>query len=611
MKNLNEKLENYELKQGVIEDYFSDLNEYKLQETKGELRDNSRNPILPGVLSSRLYLKQLNAVSTWKLSRLAEPLQSFLENMDLIKSRKKELEYAWKLLLKNHPHDSICGCSVDEVHEENISRFKQVDQISDALLARCLNKLAEKISEKDFIICNMSNYNFSGVIKVKTDKNLSESKSCQLIGISKEFPEEILLNTQRAPMFEDMKEFREYLVYTENVPPFSIKTVSSFESPDPIEITKNKISNSMVEVTINPDGTINLKDLENNKVLKNLHNIANRADIGDTYNYSPLLNDEPIKAKFIKSEIAEKGNLRSILKLSYNMEIPKFFDEKNGTRSKSVYSTEISTEIIITAGSKRVEFITSWENLSEDHIMQVKFQLPEKITHTVSENTLGLIEREFDPDYKIEKFIPAKKGEELKTNTAPMQRFVFSQGLGIITEGLPEYLVSKDVLSVTILRSTGKLSAGSLNTRNFPAGPPLDTPEAQCKGKQAVKYALCLTDNPEELFKHADEFMGCIITQTGLVSNEETGQLSENLIKITNENILIYAVKTPENTNIKGIILRLINISQKTQSCRFSSTNYSGFYEVNSLEEIISEKYNPDEEITFNSQDFKNFLVVR
>jgi hypothetical protein len=28
------------------------------------------------------------------------------------------LEHAWRVVLQSHPHDSICGCSVDPVHDE-------------------------------------------------------------------------------------------------------------------------------------------------------------------------------------------------------------------------------------------------------------------------------------------------------------------------------------------------------------------------------------------------------------------------------------------------------------------------------------------------------------
>ena len=38
------------------------------------------------------------------------------------------LGYAWKLLLQNHPHDDICGCSTDGVHEDDEGRFRQVSE---------------------------------------------------------------------------------------------------------------------------------------------------------------------------------------------------------------------------------------------------------------------------------------------------------------------------------------------------------------------------------------------------------------------------------------------------------------------------------------------------
>ncbi len=46
-------------------------------------------------------------------------------------TRRGLLDYAWKLLLKNQPHDSICGCSMDEVHREMGPRFDGVVQTAE------------------------------------------------------------------------------------------------------------------------------------------------------------------------------------------------------------------------------------------------------------------------------------------------------------------------------------------------------------------------------------------------------------------------------------------------------------------------------------------------
>ncbi len=612
ISELNKKLAGYEIKQGKIDDYFSSLNPpfAELETVKGELRDNSENPVLPGTLSSRLYLKQMNAGSTWLLSRIAEPLHSFLKTAGLVKSKKNELNYAWKLLLKNHPHDSICGCSVDEVHEENVSRFKQVNQISNAIIQRCICQISGMFSENELFVCNLSNYDYSGVVSVKTSGNLPMPH--QFVKSSVEFSKKILLDTQRAPFCEDMAEFREYLVYTENVPSFSVKSILPVNCPDSVEVFTDKIANSSVEISINPDGSINLRDLKTAKAFEKLHIISDRADTGDNYNYAPLTGDKSIKAELISTEITEKGPLRGILKLIYRINIPKYFDFKGNSRSIECHETIISTEIIIFAGSKRAEFITSWENSCENHIMQLKFNLPQKITQTVSEDTFGLITRNFNPDYRMEDHIPAEKGKELKTNSAPMQRFVFTRGLGVITEGLFEYIVSGNSLAITILRATGKLSGISLNTRNFPAGPALDTPGAGCPGKHSVRYALCFAEDPQKLFREADEFMGSIIADTGRALTPKSPIFPGNLMNISGDNLLVYAVKNPENRKIMGIVVRMFNTCDESTETFFSSDMvFSGFIEVNSLEEPISKEYKMDDKITFGPKELKSLLFLK
>jgi alpha-mannosidase len=60
--------------------------------------------------------------------------------------------------------------------------------------------------------------------------------------------------------------------------------------------------------------------------------------------------------------------------------------------------------------------------------------------------------------------------------------------------GLPEYEATPSDegvwLGVTLLRCVGWLSRDDLSTRYKHAGPPLETPEAQCIGKYAFEYAV-------------------------------------------------------------------------------------------------------------------------
>lgn len=605
IKKIEDLLDDYSFESGGIFEYVGKINSIspQLSVFQGELRDNSRNPILPGTLSTRIYLKQANSVSTWKLSKLAEPFYAFLQNKKLVPPKNNELEYAWKLLLKNHAHDSICGCSIDAVHREMLPRFEQINQISDWLITKGKIAVSKLIEENSIWVYNASDYEFSGVVKVKTATETS------LGSRNKEFPEEILMDTQRVPVSEDMENFSEILTYVEKIPPHSIavidkihchseldsesnqqtdyflkypngQTLKQVQGDKKVEISENFIKNSRISLEISADGSLKFTDYELDKEFDGLHEFCDRVDNGDTYNFAPLENDKSFKSKLIKTEIIEKNDLKSTLRLYY-----------------LIKDCEIITDATVFAGSRRVEFNTNWENNSKDHILQIKFSLKEKIRETFSENTFGLIKRKFDPDYNLQEHIPAEKGRELRTNTAPMQRFVWAQGLGVITEGLSEYEVEKENLYVTILRSVGMLSKLSLNTRNFPAGPPLETPEAQCLGRQTARYAICASEAPEDLFKEADEFFGSVITGVG------TGLKTETLsfLSFNNKNIYTYAVKLAEKG--EGIILRLMNLSSEVQKI---SINENFAAEVNGLEEILFET----REFEFKPYELKNILLI-
>ena len=56
-----------------------------------------------------------------------------------------QLDYAWKTLMQNHPHDSICGCSVDSVHREMITRFEKANEVGKYLADEALRQLGEAI----------------------------------------------------------------------------------------------------------------------------------------------------------------------------------------------------------------------------------------------------------------------------------------------------------------------------------------------------------------------------------------------------------------------------------------------------------------------------------
>ena len=169
------------------------VNAGQLPVVTGELRACKRMHLLPGVLSTRIWIKQRNHASETLLTKWAEPFAAFQElaaeknqypagampeivnQKSKIENRKSEIiHHAWRLLMENHPHDSICGCSIDQVHNEMKTRFDQVDQIAGELARQSLNAIAETVSTngqaaalKAIIVFNPSGFSRSDTVSAE------------------------------------------------------------------------------------------------------------------------------------------------------------------------------------------------------------------------------------------------------------------------------------------------------------------------------------------------------------------------------------------------------------------------------------------------------------
>ena len=126
----------------------------------GELRSSKHAPLLQNVLSTRIWIKQRNHNCETNLLKWVEPLLAISNLLNLqapsiagsnnldetFNNRNAILRYAWKLLMQCHPHDSICGTTIDQVADEIQVRFDQVDQINYELINQCLFKINEHIN---------------------------------------------------------------------------------------------------------------------------------------------------------------------------------------------------------------------------------------------------------------------------------------------------------------------------------------------------------------------------------------------------------------------------------------------------------------------------------
>src|SRR5947209_2756624 len=117
----------------AVRQQHSTAHEAPLETLSGEMRSSQFSHLLPSVLSTRMWIKQQNTATEHLLEHWVEPLTAWAAALGNPYPQGL-VRMAWKYLLQNHAHDSICGCSIDQVHRENSLRFAQSQQIGESVL---------------------------------------------------------------------------------------------------------------------------------------------------------------------------------------------------------------------------------------------------------------------------------------------------------------------------------------------------------------------------------------------------------------------------------------------------------------------------------------------
>ena len=436
---VNGALEDYDIVLSSPFEYFERVKDNFKIEYNDELRDNSKTFILQGCYSARADIKKYSAKASEKLHIAQKLSKKFGDKY------KTAIEYAYKLMLKNLAHDGICGCSTDDVHSENITRYKKVLQIADTIIR-------EIQFENGTEFVDFSEFE----TKDKKDYEVVSQK----IGVE----DDILYDTQKIPITEDFKP-----IYT------CIKD-STEEKIGSLNADDNSIQNNKIALFVK-NGKITVVDKVKNIEYTDFLKIIDFKDMGDTYNFAPDVNDKGKSAKVLSSKLLRYGHVQSAILIVAELGREKF-----------------KIEVSLNRNSDYLKFKIKWNNLHKNHLLQVRFNLKNLIKKTYYQMMGYLFERNFDCEYDIRKNLPKTRGLEAKTNTAPFQKNLYVEGINFRTEGIFEYEVYQNQLSLTILRAIGIISNPKNPARTTPAGPPIKVPCAQLLGLNEVIFEIGFKD---------------------------------------------------------------------------------------------------------------------
>ena len=162
-------------------------------------------------------LAQVNAAKA-RINQTRAQYNQSLVNLNYTKN----IDFAYELILKNHAHDSIYGCSTDKVHKNVDMRFEKANEILEGLEKRIVRDFHKNTKKPHYIgVFNMSNFKSSGVVKVVSEYKI---KNAQIISKTKGFCDSKLYDINQVPVTEDILTLYEQIIETDEQKPMSFKT---------------------------------------------------------------------------------------------------------------------------------------------------------------------------------------------------------------------------------------------------------------------------------------------------------------------------------------------------------------------------------------------------
>ncbi len=557
IKLANEKLDDAVLIHSNFTNYISAIKKdvHDLQIKEGELRSEYTDGwgTLTNVLSSRIYQKQANWRCQTLLEKWVEPFSAFAFKLGS-KYDNDLIWYAWKTLMQNHPHDSICGCSCDEVHREMDTRFEKCQILAEQLASEALEQIAERIEIKDLsensakvVVFNPINVtrkemvvatvdfpkdsDIVDLIVKDSDGDIVPSFVLEDMGIVWDYdlPEVGF----RIPY--NVRRFR--VAFIANVPGIGYSTYQIFSSDEQVceRFQVDKLENEFLSVEIMEDGTLNITDKESGTIFKNINKFQDSLDIGDEYNYRAPQNDEVI------SPFASDTVISPIMTNGVYSECS--IETKLRLRDKYM---NIFNTLILAEGSRRLYVRTEVSNEHNNHRLRVLFPTDISAEFVSADGQFDVVKRKILP----------WKGWKNPSNCQPQQAFVDVsdnvKGLTIANRGLPEYEVLRDgrnTIAITLLRAVHQLGDWGV----FP------TPDAQCHGMHAFEYAIIPHSGNLESSRADIEARAFNAPLSAIQVKKSNGNLPmrSSFIDLQPQKLVLSCIKKSEKS--EGLIVRFYN----------------------------------------------------
>lgn len=601
----------------------------ELKSYEGELRGGRYAHLLSGVLSARMWIKQRNTEIEYLFEKYTEPIAAITWALD----KEGKFDYpddyiltGLKWLIKNHPHDSICGCSIDEVHEEMKTRFGWAEQIGREIIKNSISYLNRLIDfgtddrkRIPLIVYNPLPWKRKDVVEFTAFTPSDDPKK---------FPSKFTLYDHKGeeieyqgklvegdPRYMQGSDVAKKFTFITEMPACGYKVcfIVPNENPktksevDQFSSTNQTIENKFYKVKVEDDGHIGILNKTSDKWYENICYFEDVGDWGDEYDFSGPddgQKDRPLTTK--DAELVEispiiDGPTQKTLHISMKMALPESLTRDREKRSEKLVDNNIDINICLYKEIKRIDFKIHVRNKSKDHRLRVLFPSNLKTEKVYADGHFYVVPRKIElPEAEnwIQKPQPTNHEKDFVCVSDDQNTFC------VMNKGLPEYEAKKEedetiTLAITLLRCVEWLSRADFKTRRSQAGPELNTPGAQCLGAHTFELSLVIEENKNnwrkaQIHKQGKQFNNpllplfptmidtdmrlmdkVVINPSGIlslyldsseVSRKPILPMELSFLEIDNDFIVLSIVKQIEEG--KSLILRVYNISSNPQSGR-------------------------------------------
>ncbi len=539
-----------------------------LEHWRGELRSGARANMLMGVTSNRVDVKRSASSAERQLERRAEPLSAlFCAPQDW---PERPLAIAWKEMVRNSAHDSICACSIDDVVDAVLVRYAEARTIAISLAERATKTFARSLATPGPSVLNPTQRTRSGIVELVVDATEPADDSVQVISERLGSPGSVLehemvrtiLSMLQGPQIEHDTWLQNILV-DENDEGFDVTFLVGPEERHDVAITEIKheildrldawpdavirfslhqppIRRVVAKVAPVPgygwaafapvalthpvtasegDGPLTLSNGLVTVVADpadgtfaidgrpGYGRLIDGGDLGDSYNYSPPAQDAFVDAPdAVALKVLESGPVRARAQITSVYTWPSYVEGKSGARVGEEV-VEVTTLLEVHADDPVVRVTTSFVNPSRDHRLRVHLPLPTPATTSLAECAFGPVERGL---------LAEGRADEFGLPTAPARRFVRAGGLSVVFDGVSEYELvdiastpsgdAAHTIALSVVRSTGMLSRLGMAYRPFPAGPLTPVEGLQMTGKR-IELRYAIALDKEDPYALADEVL--------------------------------------------------------------------------------------------------------